>query len=43
MTWANGDRYEGQWLDGNRHGKGTYVWSSGGRYEGDWAENKRTG
>lgn len=27
-TWANGDRYEGEWKDGNLHGKGIKVLTS---------------
>lgn len=32
----NGDVYEGEWLDGRRHGTGVYRWRFGGSYEGDW-------
>ena len=43
MTWANGDHYEGDWLDDKRTGKGvlTYV-NNGDRYEGDYLNDSRT-
>lgn len=25
MKWREGDKYEGDWIDGLRHGKGTYF------------------
>ena len=45
-TWANGDRYEGDWRDGNsRTGRGTHTWGQGSqwagdRYEGEWRDGK---
>ena len=42
-----GHRYEGDWVDGNRTGKGVWTWGTGewegSRYEGDWVLGKRTG
>jgi hypothetical protein len=32
--WADGRRYEGDWLDNNMHGKGVYTWKDGRKYEG---------
>ena len=29
-TWPNGDRYEGDWVNGQRTGQGKYFYSSGG-------------
>jgi hypothetical protein len=37
------DYYEGQWVEGLKHGNGLRTWSSGERYEGSWKENKRHG
>jgi len=31
--FANGDRYEGEWVDNNRHGKGKLI-SHKGVYDG---------
>ena len=35
-SFANGDRYEGEWRNTKRHGRGTYYFANGSRYEGDW-------
>ena len=40
---ANGDRYEGDFINGMFHGKGVFIWVKGDRYEGDFFLNKRTG
>lgn len=37
------NRYVGYWLNGLRHGKGTFYYSNGSKYEGDWAENFKHG
>ena len=38
-TFAGGDKYVGEWKDGNQHGKGTFTDANGkstsGRYEND--------
>ena len=35
--------YEGEIVDGYRHGKGKYTWNDGVEYEGDWVKGKRCG
>ena len=35
--------YEGEWVDGNIHGKGKYYYQNGSTYEGDYNMNKRHG
>ena len=44
-TWkyANGDKYEGQWVDSKMHGYGKYEFENGDRYNGDFHDNKRDG
>ena len=37
------DRYEGDWVDGERTGKGIFFWGDGSIYEGDFVEGVRTG
>ena len=40
----SGDRYEGDWKDGQQHGHGKFFFaSSGGEYEGQWVHDKRQG
>ena len=39
----NGDVYEGEWLDGRRHGTGVYRWRFDGSYEGDWDSSYQHG
>ena len=36
-------RYDGDWQDGARSGRGVYLWPGGGRYEGDWIDDRRSG
>ena len=43
FTYAGGDQYQGQTLNGKRHGRGVYTWASGGRYEGSYRDDKREG
>ncbi len=37
------DEYKGEFLNGNKHGKGTYNWAKGDRYEGEWKDGKKHG
>ncbi|TYZ62425.1 hypothetical protein PybrP1_008667 [[Pythium] brassicae (nom. inval.)] len=42
LKYSNGDVYDGEWLNGKRHGKGLLRFaasSGGGSYVGDFAEN----
>jgi hypothetical protein len=32
--YANGNKYEGSFRNGRRHGKGVFTFASGDRYEG---------
>jgi hypothetical protein len=43
-----GTRYEGQWRDGLRHGRGSQRWGltserPGDQYQGDWSDGRRHG
>lgn len=46
-TWANGDRYEGDFIDDRLEGFGIYVFGrgpwAGERYEGDYLDGRRHG
>ncbi len=36
FTFANGMYYEGDFVNGARHGDGKFSWSTDGNYEGNW-------
>ena len=42
-TWANGEKYVGEWKDGKRNGQGTFTYASGNKYVGEYKDNKRNG
>ena len=37
-VWENGDKYEGEFVDGLFHGQGTIVYSDGSSYVGEWKD-----
>ena len=37
FTWANGDKYVGDWVDGDFHGKGTITLKDGRTLRGKWS------
>lgn len=41
--YANGNRYEGEWVDGVICGAGTLVYADGDRYMGNWLDGKMHG
>lgn len=41
--WANGDLYEGSFVEGKPHGKGTFRYSNGGVYSGFFKNGKYHG
>jgi hypothetical protein len=41
--FANGDSYDGYWLNSKKNGKGTFRYADGGFYIGEFANNKRAG
>ena len=46
-NFFNGDRYEGEWKDNKKEGKGVYYWNrspwKGDVFEGEWKNNKKEG
>ncbi len=36
-------RYKGEFRDGKKQGKGTYIWANGNRYEGDFVDDEPSG
>ena len=43
LIHADGDVYEGDWLNDKAHGKGIYVHRDGASYTGEWFEDKQHG
>lgn len=44
LYYADGNIYDGEWLNDMRHGMGTLVnYKDGSRYEGQWERDKRHG
>ena len=37
-----GDRYEGAWVDGKKHGQGTFYFASGERWVGRFEDDERS-
>ena len=42
-NYADGSEYQGEWLDGKRHGTGTYISPTGTKYEGEWENDGASG
>ena len=40
---ANGDKFEGEFVDGKLNGKGIFYWAGGDRYEGDYVNDNKEG
>ena len=43
FTWANGDKYVGEWKGGLRHGRGTLTLANGAKYVGEHKDGKKSG
>jgi len=42
-SYQNNSRYEGEKLNGMRHGYGKFFYQDGGLFEGEWIQNKMHG
>lgn len=40
LTFANGDKYEGNFENNEIHGKGKYTWTTGDVFEGNFKDGK---
>ncbi len=40
---SDGSKYDGDIVDGKKHGHGTYTWPGGDIYVGEWRDNMATG
>ena len=43
LTFADGNKYVGEYKDNKEHGQGTYIFADGAKYVGEWKDNKRHG
>ena len=43
LTWLDGSKYTGQWLNQMKNGLGTQTWHNGDKYEGQWLNDKQYG
>ena len=43
LTYPDGEKYVGEWKDGEKHGQGTYTYHHGFKYVGEWKDNKKHG
>lgn len=39
IVYSNGDKYDGDFKDGEKSGKGVYKYSTGDIYEGEWLKD----
>ena len=39
--FQNGNKYEGDYLNGKANGKGVYTWLSGEVYDGEWTDAQK--
>tara|TARA_B100001179_G_scaffold228731_1_gene213246 strand:- start:952 stop:1338 length:387 start_codon:yes stop_codon:yes gene_type:complete len=42
-TWDRGDKYAGEYKDGEKHGQGTYTYASGAKYVGEHKDGEKHG
>jgi hypothetical protein len=42
-SWANGDRYEGQYVKNKKHGAGHFTGADGSHYHGEFKDGVKTG
>ena len=40
-TYPHGDKYEGEWKNGEFHGQGTYTFHDGRKYVGEWKNKEK--
>ena len=43
VIYDSGDRYNGEWKDGMKHGEGSYEFVDGNKYVGEWENDQITG
>lgn len=43
VTYANGEKYDGEWIGGKKCGLGVYTYPSGAKYDGQWMGDRKNG
>ena len=43
MSYANGNKYIGEWKDGQKSGEGVMIYENGDLYDGEWQHGKKNG
>ena len=43
QTYADGSKYDGNWVRGMKSGKGIYISCDGRTYDGDWQSDEQHG
>ena len=43
LTYRGGDKYVGEWKDGQKNGQGEFTWSNGNKYVGEWENDTKHG
>ena len=43
MLYADGNQYEGEWRENQRHGTGKMIYSNKDVYDGQWKRDKMHG
>jgi hypothetical protein len=43
MYYGNGNKYDGDWLDDQRTGKGVFNWKNGDKFDGEFLNGQRNG
>lgn len=41
--WIDGSKYEGEYCEGKKQGRGKYTWADGSYYDGEWFNNMING
>jgi len=40
LTWKDGKKYHGNFINDKREGQGTFIWADGRKYVGEWKAGK---
>ena len=43
LRWASGERYDGEWVEGEEDGLGVFTWRDESTYDGFWQSGKKHG